>query len=486
MSLSSLQSFCRSLPLLFACLLICAGCASQKAGVKSPELPPRHWLDEAPGVPVEHKDKLDAVVPNLYDPAKRFSFEDCVYLTIQQSPLLVNSAVEIEIKRVALTSAAWQYLPEPRMVFSVSNNLTRRNMDHSDTPSDYGRPKLDVGFYADFPNPVETYFTHKVRKVMVNLAIATHRKAVGEAIYKIAQSYLKLQARRDIIAAQKSLLPLHKKLLDYWHQVENVEGRQGVALNLATQHQRELELTVEQSVMEEIMERTQLKMLAGVNPQQRLNVDSGQVHEILGNFNGRTLDWSQRWPATEDELLLRSQILLGDFEIMVAWAQYVPDMTISVNKNPPAGQYQPADGKEDFFLHLNFDFPLLDWGRRYRDVQTARMTKAKAFHELTHKRTEYSNQWLRAEQAVALAETRLKLAKTRLDTAELQYREARIAFEEGTTELPELNSRNEEMTQARIAHIEAELNCRLANLDWMYLAGLLQERFLGLPAKELL
>jgi len=42
------------------------------------------------------------------------------------------------------------------------------------------------------------------------------------------------------------------------------------------------------------MERTQLKMLAGVDPKQRLNVDSGQVHEILGNFNGRNLDWSQR------------------------------------------------------------------------------------------------------------------------------------------------------------------------------------------------
>lgn len=74
---------------------------------------------------------------------------------------------------------------------------------------------------------------------MVNLAIATHRKAVGEAIYKIAQAYLQLQAQSNIVKAQQELLPLGKELVDYWQQVESVEGRQGVSLNLAQQHSAE-------------------------------------------------------------------------------------------------------------------------------------------------------------------------------------------------------------------------------------------------------
>ena len=88
------------LPLLLVAALL-AGACSNKAGLKSPELPAKHWLEEAPGVPVENKAKLEAAVPNLYDPKKVFSFEDCVFLTIQQSPALVNSAVNIEIKRLA-------------------------------------------------------------------------------------------------------------------------------------------------------------------------------------------------------------------------------------------------------------------------------------------------------------------------------------------------------------------------------------------------
>lgn len=464
--------------------LVSLGCASNKAGLKSPELPARHWLDEAPGVPVENKSKLDAALPNLYDPSKTFNFEECVFLTIQQSPLLVNSAVDIEIKRLALTDAVWKYLPEPHMIFTITNNMTEYNMDERDTPGDYGRTKLRVGFEAAFPNPIKTYFEHRVQKIMVNLAIATHRKAVGEAIYNIAQAYLKLQATRNMLEAQKKMLPLSGELIAYWQQVESVEGRQGVALNLARQAQRERELIVEKTAMQETMDRTKLKMLAGVDAQQRFNVDTDSANDILGGFDGHKLRWDERWQDTEDDLLLRAQVKLADYNIMVAWAQYVPNMTIRIDNSPPAGQYQPPHGEEDTFLHFIFDFPLLDWGRRYRGVQTARMQKAQAFHDMARKRGDYSNKWLEAEQSVALARTEYQLQKTHFETAEMQYEEARIAFDAGTMEFPEMVTRREAMVKAQIDLIQAELDYKLAQLKWMYVANVLQERFLGLPAKE--
>ncbi|MDR1777762.1 MAG: TolC family protein [Desulfovibrio sp.] len=468
------------------CLLLVCACASNKAGSKSPELPARHWLEGAPGVPVEHREKLEAAVPSLYDPDKVFSFEDCVYLTIQQSPMLVKSAVNLEIKRVQLTSAVWQYLPEPRMTFRVSNNITQYNKSSDDKPSDYGNTKLAVGFYAAFPNPVATYFNHQSQKIMVNVAIAMHRKAVGEAIYKIAQAYLQLQAREKIAAAQKELLPLGKELVDYWRQVEDVEGRQGASLNRAKQHDRELALMVEQTSMQEAMQRTQLKILAGVAPSQSLRVDARHADGILAGFDGAKLSWEERWPMLEDEYLLRGQIKLADYDIMVAWAQYVPSLFLQYDTYPPSGQYQPRDGTEDYFFHFNIDFPLIDWGRRYRGVQTARMNKAQAFHEMSRKRDDYSNNWLQAGQKYTLAQTRFKLAQTRYETAEMQSREALIAFREGTEQLPAVASTREDMVQARIALIEADLELRLAKLDWMFLAGILQERFLGLPARDLL
>ena len=85
-----------------------------------------------------------------------------------------------------------------------------------------------------------------------------------------------------------------------------------------------------------------------------------------------------------------------------------------------------------------------------------------------------------------LAETELKLAKTRLDTASMQYKESQISFHEGIAQLPDMASKQEDMVQARIAYINAELDYKLAQLEWMDLSNSLAQRFLGLPAKELL
>ncbi|MBO4369491.1 MAG: TolC family protein [Desulfovibrio sp.] len=477
----------------FLILLLCvsflpplAGCSSKKAGIHSPELPAKHWLKEVPGVPVESRESLARAVQNLYDPHKAFSFEDAVYLAIQQSPMLVNSAVNLEIKRLALTDSIWRYLPEPRLLFTITNNLTRSNEDTRYVSGDYGRTKFDVGFRCDFPNPLGTYFDHQVQKGMVNMAISTHRKAVGEAIYDIAKMYLKLKSLRRILEAKKDVLPLGKELKTYWQEVEKVEGKQGVQLNLADEHTKELELTVEKTQMETTMEKTRLKIMAGVDAHHKLEIDVASADGILRGFDGHALKWEDRWSTSEDDLLLRGQIKLADYNIMVAWAQYLPQMSFEINKQPPSGQAQPSGGEEDLFLHFNFDFPLIDWGHRYRGVQTARMEKAQAFHEMARKRTEYSNRWLQAEQAVALAENELKIAKTRFTTAELQYKEALIAFKEGIEEMPAVTTLHEQMANAKIALIEAELHYELAHLDWMYLANVLQERFLGLPQKTLM
>lgn len=478
---------CRALLLVTLLGVACGlfGCASTKASLEAPELPPRHWLEDSPGVPVENREKLDSAVENLYDPDKVLSFEDCVFLTIQQSPMLVNSAVDLEMKRLKLTDAVWQYLPEPRMSVTVSANLTRHNEAQHDIPGDYGRTVTRVGFYATLPNPVASYFNHQVQKVMTNLAISTHRKAIGSAIRDIAETYLTIAAQEKIIAAEEKLIPLHKERINYWRNVENVEGNQGTAVNIAQQQLHEAELRVERSRMRSTMLLTKLKILAGVPTHQKLRIDTRDTRNILGDFQGRKHSWEQRWLATEDKLLVQAQVRLQDYNIMLAWAQYIPDVRMEINTSPPGGQAQPLSGQEDQFFHLRFDFPLLDWGRRYRGVQTARMAKAKAFQEQAGKRTDYSNKWLEAQQNYDLSTTSLKIAQSKLEVARMALTEAGIAFREGVLPYPEFATGQENLINAEIACINAELDANLKSLYWMHLANLLPERFLGLPAKEI-
>ncbi len=466
-------------------MLVAGGCTSNKAGMESPELPAKHWLQEAPGIPVENKSKYEAAVPSLYQPDKKFGFEDCVYLTLQQSPALINSVVNIEIKRLDTTSAIWKFLPEPHIVLRVSQNITNYNNDAKGVDDEYGQPRYEISYYAPFPNPVATYFEIKAQSMMTGIAISTHRKAVAKAIYEIAQAYLKLQAQQKSLEAKRSLLPLAREMTEYWQKVEAVDGKQGSAVSFAKQHERETELSIEKAEMEEAIQRTKLKVLAGVDPNQKFNIDVSKSEDILKGFDGKKIRWENSWLESEDNLLLRAQLKLADYNIMLAWAQYFPKISVAVNMNPGRGQSQPADGPNDQFAHLSFDFPLIDWGRRYRGVQTARMSKAKAFHSIAQKRFEYQNLWLQAEQGESLAMTNLKLAANKYKTAEMQYDEARIAFESGLEQLPRVAECQGNMVEAQIAYIDTELRYRLAQLNWMFVSGKLERRFLGLPDKEL-
>jgi outer membrane protein TolC len=207
---------------------------------------------------------------------------------------------------------------------------------------------------------------------------------------------------------------------------------------------------------------------------------------IFQLFDGDTLQWQERWMFSAEYLTQKLGIVLQDYNILLAWAQYLPIQYFDVNTYPPAGQAQPPGGREDYFAHLNFDFTLLDWGRRYRGVQTARMGKALAVQSLAEQRTKYENDWSESRQEYAMAATNRKLAVGALRSAELEQQKADIEYQTGNQSLPALVARKEAVIKARVSLLEAELKEQQAGLKWMHLAGVLEERFMGAPSQSLI
>jgi outer membrane protein TolC len=472
----------------FAACAFLAACASPKATRQSPELPPRHWLGESPGVPVRSEkgeEVRDTVPLTLYQPEKTYNFEDCVYLAVQQSPLLVKSSIKLEMSRLKEKDAAWQYLPEGHVVLSSAANLTLYNQGNSYNYGDYGRTKFQVRFYAAFPNPIGTYLTNRARQIMTNVAVLTHRKAIGEAIWEIADNYLQLRTQKRIQAELAKLPAIVGESTTYWKAMDAGVGGHTLDVEMAAQNEKQVVLERDKSTHMEIMVRTRLKTLLGLGAEQRLNADPGDGESIFRDFDVRKLSWEERWELDRDYLAEKLNIKLRDYNIMLAWAQYMPTISFDVNTYPPAGQAQPYGGRDDYFLHLNFDFLVLDWGRRYRAVQDARMEKALAFQSMVEKRTQYANEWAQNEQAYAMSRTNAELAGSNLRSAELQAQKAEIEYKGGDLPLPELTARREAVVKARMALIEAELKQRQAELAWMHQAGLLEERFMDLPEKSL-
>jgi len=466
-----------------------SACTSPKATQKSPELPPRHWLGETPGLPFrsDQDKELHTSVPlTLYAPEKRYNFEDCVYLAIQQSPLLVTSSIKLEMSRLKEKDAAWQYVPELHMILTSAVNLTKYNEGNPNNYGDYGRTLFRASFYASLPDPFTTYFTQKAQQVMSNIAVLGHRKAIGMAIQEIADSYLQMQAQKRISDERAKLPGIAQEATTYWKAMHASVGGHALDIDMALQNEKQLALQQDQTRHVEKMIHMRLKTLLGLSSEQPLATDlqDGSA-AIFQDFDGRSLHWEDRWTLCEEYLSEKMAILLQDYNILLAWARYMPTISLALDNYPPAGQAQPAGGREDFFLHFNFDFTLLDWGRRYRGVQTARMNKAIAFQSLAEKRTKYENAWSQCRQEYEMAVTNRELAKGSLRSAELEEQKADIEYKGGDQPLPNLTTRKEAVIRARVSLIEAELAMQQAVLKWMHLAGILEERFMAVPIQSL-
>ena len=475
--------------LLIALCVVSGACASSKATPTSPELPPRHWLGERPSVPFRHDtdEELKTRVPlSLYAPEKRYNFEDCVYLALQQSPMLVNSSIKLEMSYLKEKDATWQYVPELNMMLTTAVNLTRYNEDVEGTYGDYGRTVFRVRFYATVPDPLSTYYTGKAQQIITNIAVLGHRKAIGLAIWEIADNYLQIHSQKSIRDELAKLPDIAKETTSYWKTMDASVGGHAIDTDMAKQNETQVALRQEQTKHAEKIIQMRLRTLIGLSSDQPLETDvEDSASAIFQGFDGRELHWEDRWSLSAEYMSEKMGIKLQDYKIMLAWAQYMPRITFDVNTYPPAGQAQPPGGREDVFMHFGLGFTLLDWGRRYRGVQTARMEKAIAYQSLAEKRARYENAWAQHRQAYDMAVINRELAGGALRSAELAQQQADIEYTGGTAPLPKLTASRESVIRARVSLIEAELAVQQAALQWMNLAGILEERFMGVPSRSL-
>jgi outer membrane protein TolC len=276
-----------------------------------------------------------------------------------------------------------------------------------------------------------------------------------------------------------------KESTTYWKAMNASVGGHAIDIDMALQNEKQVALQQDKTRHVERMIHMRLKTLLGLSSDQPLETDTRDRTIIFQDFDGRKLYWEDRWTLSEEYLSQKMGLMLQDYNIMLAWAQYIPRLSLDLNTHPPAGQAQPTGSREDFFLHFGFDFTLLDWGRRYRGVQTARMNKALAFQSMAESRTKYENAWSQCRQEYEMAVTNRELARGALRSAELEQQKTGIEYQGGDLPLPTLSARREAVIRARVSLIEAELALQQAELKWMHLAGVLEERFMDVPSRSL-
>lgn len=470
--------------LFFFCLTLCA-CSVPLEPL--PHLPRKDWLN-----PQDSQTYSKTVSGGVtYAPDKIFSFRELIYLAIQQSPILAKSRVNLDVQKIAVSDARWNALPEVHLLAVISNNITQYNQSLADKANaqaakrhttsaykDYGKTAYQISFTGVFNNPVATYFNVQAQNELMDIAITKHKEVVGDCINQIANILIKINGKLNLKQNLEKYLEdlqknkMYKEISEQYHVdfMDSISSAADMADDLALQ--------IDAVGMELTTLRNQLKRFVGLDRMQKLKVDLKNIESIIESYSFTSLDWEQSWESTPTRLMLAQQIRLHDAGIMLAWAQYVPTISFVVNENPPRGQSQPVGAETDQFLHVTLNFPLVDWGHRYRQSATSRERKRQSRLDEMIQRDTYHDSWCNAEEQLALSEARLKQREHAVLNAERRLKIAEAHWESGTILLPALNSLRKQYYDAKNAAIEARTNMLLMKLQWMKLAQTLLHKFI--------
>lgn len=453
-------------------LLLLQACSTTYPGL--PDLPEKDWLAPDKPTPAEQGEKFA-----IYSPDKTLTMDDLVWLAIQQSPVISKGKINLEISEISKTSAKWRYLPEMHLSYHITNNMTKYNEGTRYAGKDYGQTTYEVTFTGSYTNPVTTFLNVKAQDELLQTAIITQRKAISEVIFRIATSLLRMNMLEESIGVLEKQISVARKRLES-SSIRSALSHS--ASHSATANESSLaglELHLQEMKLELTVERSNLKQLVGLDLKQALKVDSKSVYDLLATFDPEKDDWKSCWERTEERYLARQQVRLEQANVYLAWASYLPGIGLYVNESPGKGQSQPANAQADQFLHIVLDFPILDWGHRWRTADMASLRARQRKLDEIQKLREYEQEWGLKEQRLHLARAKEARWRQAAKNAAGSTEAMQITFEKGGASFEMLADQVQRELDAEMAAVRAKAETASTKLAWVHFASGLSNHYMG-------
>jgi outer membrane protein TolC len=454
--------------IVLLCLSL-AGCALPQ--VSDPGPPPVHWLEQA-AAKVEKPVPVDELMDQPLD------FDRCLLLAMRQSPMLHNSAIEMEIAQLQTDSAFWNQLPEFKARFSVTTNITRNDEGNDD--DDYGDTSLRAGFGVSSYNPVAARFSYEARLLMEKLALLTHCKAVENLAARIGETLVRLETLDRLQAVQEELPGLTEQALRYYSAVEPGQEKKSLEYARTRQQTRVARAAVERTAAERRMILSGLKLLLGIPPEDQLRIGGpGRVMDHQPADDKRA--WEMAWNSSTDNRMLETGLKLQDYNILLAWSRFLPETHLDIFSANAKSSFYGSSGDDDIFASVGLAFPILDWGDRSRGVRVARLQKTQFADRQRQNRKDFASGWAHARQEYESLLAELELREENLELARLETRKARIEFETAVGDMRQVLEREEREAGERIRLIELQGLLRQWQIKAAIRSGYLSQTLLRLP-----
>lgn len=411
--------------------------------------------------------------PSLPPEGATLSFDECVILAAQQAPDLVDSVIDLELAEIKADTAYWKRLPSINARFHVTANLTQQHEEYRDTVA-----RLDFGIYGF--EPVASQFTYRAERLLQDVALSTHQKAVEKRGEQIGVALLHLENLERVRERQAARLALAKQQVAF--QQAN-QGEAGDRLETASARHQEkaAQAALEKTDAAMASLYLSLKLMLGVDLDRQIKARGGSVGEVLQSDKASaalaTNQWAEIWNASLDARIARATLKLQDYNIMLAWSKYLPSVSMEVVTANPDSSYASYSSKDDVFVHLYFTLPLFDWGERSRGVDSARLQKSQTSQKSKLVRLAFAQQWKEEWLNMKMARADLDFARERLAVAKLKAQKASLQHSSGEVPFNALVSARTTVINEEIAVEDAALQLRLKEFSAWMMSGSFRNRF---------
>jgi outer membrane protein TolC len=365
-------------------------------------------------------------------PRGPLNFAEAVRLAIHQSPYLLRTSIEIDLRRLDESDSRYGMIPP--ITFRSYYYVNLHNTSLATTPpiTFTSRP-YSLTFAFDPYNPFASYFTLQAQKLVTRMAIFNHLKVISEGLHRLGRMFLELDNLSQVAACQNDLVKVARESLTYAENRASMGTVTTLEVKVAKQEWQVAQNEQEQIGLSQKRISESLRAFLGLKPDQEFKVDFRNApQQVLGSFNPETTTLEQAKSHSYDLKAMEIQKEIQGFNISVAKAKIFPTLLFNAQTPDPLS-LTSASG---MYFAFGLDVPIWDGFKRIRNVSRQKAIQKQMGASKDLKEFDLADAWRAGQQDVQNAATALKLAQSQEELARLKERQSEIRYQSGSEPLP--------------------------------------------------
>ena len=349
-------------------------------------------------------------------PQGLLDFDACARLALRQSPYLLKSAMDIDLRRLDETDSRWAMVPP----------MSLQTYYYLERPFTSGKP-YSLSFNWDPYNPLGSFFLLQAHKMLTQMAIYGHMQSINQGLERVGKQFLNLAAMKRQAALQDDLVKVYGDNLAYAQNRLNIGTGTSLEVRLATQ---ELESAKNEKERLEISQRrilSSLKTFLGLKPEEPCNLDLHDARrQVLGSFDPAAATLDQARERSFELKIEKLKAKMQEYKVSIAKTRVYPSILLSTQTPNPL--YSTSAG---MYVGVGPDIPVWDGFKRIHDVSRQKTILRQIGLEKDMEESDLTEQWNALQEDLKSAAGALKLAQSKEEVARLKERQAEIRYQSG-------------------------------------------------------